>query len=81
MTESSLQTLTGGKELAQMSGSGREAVPDVQEWLGGPPKCAGVVVRPSWVVGRPSWKFESGWDAFPVVREWSGGPPGCPGVV
>ena len=64
-----------------MSGSGREALPDVQEWLGGPPKCAGVVVRPSRVVGRPSWMSESGWDAFLVVWEWSGGPPGCPGVV
>ena len=47
---------------------------DVQEWLGGPTGCPGVVVRPSWISG-------SSWEAFPDVREWSGGSPGCPVVV
>ena len=29
-----------------MSGSGREALPNVREWLGGPPGCPGVFGRP-----------------------------------
>ena len=50
-----------------MSASGREALPVVWEWLGGPPKCLGVVRRPSRLSGSDQ-------KAFPVVREWSGDP-------
>ena len=57
-----------------MSGSGWEAIPDVQEWSGGPRRFAGVVERPF----RMS---ASGREALPVVRQWSGVSPGCPGVV
>ena len=71
-----------------MSGSGwdaftgvLDALPDVQEWSGGPPGCPGVV-------GKPSRMFESGRESLPDVRKWSGGshvwsggPPRCPGVV
>ena len=53
-----------------MSESGREALADVEEWSGGPPRCLGVIGRLSRVVGIP-----------PDVREWSGGPPGCSGAV
>ena len=49
-----------------MSGSGREAIPDVQELSGGPPGCLGVVVMPS----RMSVS----------LQERSGGPAGCTGV-
>ena len=34
-----------------MSGSGREALSDVREWLGGPTKCPGVVGRRSRMIG------------------------------
>ena len=67
-----------------MSGSGREALPDVQERSGGPPGCPGVVVSPARM-------FRSGREALLDVREWWGvppkclgvarGPPRCPGVV
>ena len=57
-----------------MSGSGREALPNVQEWSGGSPGCPGVV-------GRPSQMSGSGWKALTEVREWSGGTPGWPGVA
>ena len=49
-----------------MSGSSREALPDVLEWSGGPPGCPGVV-------GRPSLMSESGRDA--LANGTSGGPP------
>ena len=74
-----------------MSGSCWEALTDVRKWLGGPPKCLGVVGKPSrmfekptqspGVVGRPSRMSGSCWEAFTDVRELSGGPHGCPGVV
>ena len=57
-----------------MSGSGREAIPDVREWSGGPPGCPGVV-------GRPSRMSGSGQEALPNVRAWSRGHPECLGVV
>ena len=57
-----------------MSGIGREALPDVREWLRGPPGCSGVV-------GRLSLKSGSGREALPNVREWSEGPLGCPEVA
>ena len=50
--------------LFGMSGNGREALPDMREWLGGPRGCPGVVGKPS----RMSW---SGREDLPVVREWS----------
>ena len=56
-----------------MSRSGREDLPDVREWWGGPPGCPRVVGKSS----RMSWR---GREASLDVREWSGGPPGCPGV-
>ena len=34
-----------------MSGSGWEALPDIREWLGGPPECLGLVGRPSRMSG------------------------------
>ena len=49
--------------LSLMSGSGWDALPDVREWSGGPPKCPEVV-------GRPSWMFGSGREDFPDIREW-----------
>ena len=64
-----------------MSGSGRETLPYVQKWWGGPPEWPGVVGRPSWISrsGRePPRMSGSGLDALPDVREWSRGPPGCP---
>ena len=57
-----------------MSGSGRKALPDVQEWSGGPQECPGEV-------GRPSRMSVIGRKAFPDVRVWSGGLPKCPAVV
>ena len=50
-----------------MSGSGRDALPNVQEWSGCPPGFQGVV-------GRPYWMSGSGREAFAVVWEWSVGP-------
>ena len=46
-----------------MSGSGREALPDVRDWSEDPRGCPGVVGRPSWISG-------SGQEDFPDVREW-----------
>ena len=45
-----------------MCGSGREALPDMQECLEGPSGCPGVV-------GRPSWMSGSGRVALPDVRK------------
>ena len=49
---------------SRMSGSGREALPDVREWSGGPPECPAVV-------GRPFRMSGSGREALPKVREFS----------
>ena len=46
-----------------MSGSGREALPNFREWLGGPPGLPAVF-------GRSSRIFESGRETLPDVREW-----------
>ena len=50
-----------GRKPSRISGSGREALLDVQgdpeslskvrEWSGGYPRCPGVVGRPSWMSG------------------------------
>ena len=77
------------------SGSGREAFPEVQERLEGPPEGLGVVVTllvevRQWsvglpkgpgVVGRPSQRSGSGREALLEVRAWSGGPPRGSGGV
>ena len=67
-----------------MSGSGLDALLDIQEWSGSLPKCLKVVGRPS----QMSWSGREAlpvvwecWEALHNVLEWSGGPPGCPGVV
>ena len=73
-----------------MSGSGLEALPEVREWLGGPPASLGGVWRPFTMSGsgRESLpksgsgleaypKIGGGREAIPEVRECSGGPPGC----
>ena len=57
-----------------MSGSSREALPNVQVWWGVPPKCQGVV-------GRPSRMSRCGGESLPNVREWLGGRPECLLVV
>ena len=57
-----------------MSGSSREALPDVREWSGSPQGCLAVV-------GRPSRMSGSSRDALGDVCELSGDPPECPGVV
>ena len=81
---------------SRMSGSGHKAIPNVREWSGGPhgnpgvvgglPGCLGVVRKPSWKSGGPSWITGSGREALTDVREWSEnhprhprGPPGHPG--
>ena len=67
-----------------MSESGRESLPNVQEWSGDPSKCLGVV-------GRPYRMFEScreasrmsgsGRNTIPDVQESSGDPSDCLRVV
>ena len=67
-----------------MSGSGGEALtniykwsgtlPDDRDWSGDPPRCPGVV-------GKPSRMSRSGREALKDVQEWSRGLQGCPGVV
>ena len=64
-----------------MSGSGREALPDVRAWLGGPPECLGVSVKPSRIFESDQKVLPDGRDALLNIWEWSSGPPGCPGVV
>ena len=59
---------------SRMSGSGRDALPDVRQLSRGPTGCPAVV-------GTPSRLSGSGREALPNVREWSGCPPGCQGVV
>ena len=59
---------------SQMSGRGRDALPEVREWLRVPPECLQVVERPSRLSG-------SGREAIPDVLEWSGDPAKCEGVV
>ena len=45
-----------------MSGSGREPLSDVREWLGGPSGCSALV-------GTPSRMSGNGWEALLDVRE------------
>ena len=55
--------------------SGREALPDVREWSGGPFGCPGGSPECPEVVGRPSRISGSGREALPDVWEWLEGPP------
>ena len=71
-----------------MSGSGRDAIPDVLVRSGGLPGCQGVVFRPSRMTGSGLETLLDVREVHPDVREvlrddqkWSGGPPGCGGVV
>ena len=59
---------------SRISSNGRETVPDVREWSGGPCECM-------LVVGRPSRKSGSGRETLSDVRDCLGDPTGCPGVV
>ena len=71
-----------------MSGSRRETLLDIWEWLevppgclgvvGGLPRCPGVIVKPTRMVGSPYLRFGSGRETPPDVCEWSGGAPECP---
>ena len=61
-----------------MSGSTREALPDVREtvqvvwmWLGDPPGFPGAPTGCPVVVGCLSRMSKSGWEAHPDDREWS----------
>ena len=83
-----------GREACRMSGSGRKAISNVQEWSGVPPGCLGVVRMPSRMSGS-GWEAlllsrsgreaclmsGSGRKAIPNVREWSDKTPGSLGVV
>ena len=73
---------------SRRSGSGREALLEVQDGLGDPPGSPGVVGRPSRrtvSVRQATRRSGSGQEALsedwecsaghPEVREWSGGPP------
>ena len=67
-----------------MSGSRLEALPDVQEWSGGPPGCPGVVDKPSRKSGsgREASRISGSCrQTLPDVREWSTSRHGCSGVV
>ena len=57
-----------------MSGSGREALPVVREWSGGPPGCPEVF-------GRPSRMSGSAREYLSDVKEWLGVPHGWLGVL
>ena len=77
-----------------MSGSGREALPHVQEWSGDAPnmtgsgreatECPGLVGKPPrcpGLVQRSSSMSRSGRQALLDDREWSRPSPGCPSVI
>ena len=57
-----------------MSESGREALPDIRKWSGGPPGCPEVVERPFHMFG-------SGRESLQDFQVCLGGSPGCLGVV
>ena len=52
-----------GREACRVSGSGRKAIPNVQEWSGDTPRCPGVVRSPSRVSGSIR-------KTLPNVLEW-----------
>ena len=60
-----------GQEAPRMSGSSREAFPDVRECFGGTPECPGVVEMPSRMSGSsqgPSWMSGNVDEALPEVQ-------------
>ena len=69
-----------------MSRSGREALPNVQEWsevtrgsreaLSNVREWSGGLPRYAGVFGRPFQMFGNSLEAILDVREWSNGPPG-----
>ena len=68
---------------SRMSDSGREILPDVQEWSEVPPGCLIVVGSLSRMCMRPSRMSVSGQETLPDVRQslpdirkWLGVPPG-----
>ena len=75
----------------QRAWSGREAIPEGREWLGGLPEVwewsegnpvgPEVVGKPSRRVRRPYWRAGSGQGSLLEGWEWSGGPPRKPEVV
>ena len=94
MSGSGRETLLDVREAHTESRSGRKALPDVRELLGGLHGCPGVVKSPSRmtgsvrdsfpdvrVFGRPSQMTGSVRESFPDVQEESGAPYGCLGVV
>ena len=56
---------------SQMSGSGREALPNVREWLGNPPGCPGSLHGCLGVVGSPSQKLGGPLECLGLVRRLS----------
>ena len=72
---------SSGQKTVPDVGKWWEALTDIREWSGGPPRCSEAPFGCLGVVGRPSRMFGSGREAHPDVREWSGDPPGCPGVM
>ena len=54
-----------------MSGSGRETLPNVREWLRNPPGCPGVPLGCLEVVERLSRMSGHCWEALTNVREFS----------
>ena len=63
-----------GQEFLLISGSGRETLPNVREWSGGPAGCPGVVERPSQMFGSCR-------EPLTDIREWSRDPSEFLGVV
>ena len=53
----------------RMSGSGREALPDVREWSVGPPGCLRVVWRPTWMSNNFREALPEVREALPEVRQ------------
>ena len=61
------------RQAFRMSRSGREALPHVREWSGGPPACPGEARSPSRLAESGREAFTGGWEAFPDGRVWTGG--------
>ena len=52
-----------------MSGSGWEALSDVREWSGGPPKCPGMVEMPFRMSGSGREALTCSREVFPDLQE------------
>ena len=66
---------------SRISESGREVLPDVREWSGGPPRCLGMVRMPSQMSESGRVALLVVQKALPDVREWSRGPSECQRVI